>query len=1319
MKQHEILYRFFKLKKKKEICFCAGVQTDERLNVLGLYYINVPNEKKLPAGWINRTRHYLSKTELKNMQIGGLGMPYRPASTPPVKSLETVVPDSMGYEIHAALHRLKAEAGNINDYVRKYMGYSSDTELAAALSAEQVDAVALAVYNIEERREGMITGDQTGIGKGRIAASLIRIYARMGMKPVFITEKPNLFSDIYRDLVAIGSGGLVPFIVNGRDGKTQVKDEDGRVVYEAFEKSFQESCFSGGYVPNECDYVMATYSQFASNKPTVKQTFLQSIAADNVLILDESHNAGGNIETSATARLFYDIVKNTRGVLFLSATFAKRPDNMPLYAVKTCMNEAAMTNDGLVEAINRGGVALQEVLSASLVAEGQMIRRERSFEGVEVNYITLNAAGRRDFGVDDLEEKHLSIADKITDILRGIIRFEEKYIEKAVEEMDREIKAEMKEVEKRKGTVQLGVSSTPYFSKLFMVVNQMLFSIKAEAVAQRAVQRLQEGKKPVIAFASTMGSFLESMENAHGDPVADGDMINADFSEVLMRGLESLFAITEIDANGDRQKKRLSLAALPEAAQTDYRQLLSDIRGISTGISISPIDNIKFHIEQAGYSVAEVTGRSMELQFQKHDSMATMVKNRRRENVSDAFRKFNNNQADVLLINQSGSTGASAHAIVTPRVPLEKVKQRVMIVLQPELDINREVQKRGRINRTGQVYKPIYDYINSAIPAEQRLTMMLQRKLKSLDANTTSNQKQSKTLLESPDFLNKYGDYVVVDYLKENPVINEIFGDPAGLDEEESPSVEGMSLKVSGRVAVLSCREQQAFYDAVFEGYNARVSYAKQTGTYDLEVEDMDLQSETIEKEVFIYGKGGRSDFGVDSFLEKVEANVLRKPFGKREVEQMVVEALDGKTPEALQSELIEAMKTFITGRIERGIKDIETYIDECIKNIPNEEKYKKIAAILQQQYINRRTEDLESSREERINNLKKRLNNELGYIHSFFSAVKVGQSVSYQAATPDGHVDVPAVFLGFKINPNKTNPYAPSAIFARIATTDSNRYIELALSGEQGNQLQAIFFASGRRGSGNVLENWENHTRNSNVNRRMRYIYTGNLLQAFEKAQGGKLISYTCKSGETKKGILMPEHWTPAERGQNAARSVPLKFCRKAIIGLSRGAVLNTDADISFMPQYDGNIRIVTKSLSIERFGWLVKNGKLLSFIRESGGFQKQGSSWVGSFSPSNAEQVINVIYNEKSCNAQLSASQVELIQKDIVREEAKPKERVELPPEIEKIKAAMPDNVYIVRPAPIENQKSAIDNDKERRLRVAKAKAKAKLKILNLLKL
>jgi len=64
----------------------------------------------------------------------------------------------------------------------------------------------------------------------------------------------------------------------------------------------------------------------------------------------------------------------------------KASDNMPLYAMKTAISEANMTKEDLVNAIIKGGVALQEVLASQLVAEGQMIRRERTYEGVEVNY---------------------------------------------------------------------------------------------------------------------------------------------------------------------------------------------------------------------------------------------------------------------------------------------------------------------------------------------------------------------------------------------------------------------------------------------------------------------------------------------------------------------------------------------------------------------------------------------------------------------------------------------------------------------------------------------------------------------------------------------------------------------------------------------------------------------------------------------------------------------------------------------------------------------------------------------------------------------
>jgi len=201
--------------------------------------------------------------------------------------------------------------------------------------------------------------------------------------------------------------------------------------------------------------------------------------------------------------------------------------------------------------------------------------------------------------------------------------------------------------------------------------------------------------------------------------------------------------------------------------------------------------------------------------------------------------------------------------------------------------------------------------------------------------------------------------------------------------------------------------------------------------------------------------------------------------------------------------------------------------------------------------------------------------------------------------------------------------------------------------------------------------------------------------------AQSGKLISYTCKNGETKKGILMPEHWDSKVGQKNSERSVPLKFCKRAILGLSRGAVLNTDADISFMMQFNGNIRIFTKSLSLDKFGWLVKNKPLLRYIEETGGFQKSGSTWTGITLTDNLKKVIDLIYEQSACNALLSASQVEMVQPDIVRTEVKEKQQYDL----KEITKKHPENIQ--------------DNDKEKRLRIAKAKAKAKLKILNLLKL
>jgi hypothetical protein len=1176
----------------------------------------------------------------------GLGAPYEPASEACVV-LNTQVPDSMAFETRQAILSIKNEVGgDIDNFVRHRLKYKTKAELCKVLSAEQIDAVAMAIYNIEARGQGMIIGDQTGIGKGRVAAAMIRYAVVQGHKPVFLTEKANLFSDIYRDLSAIGSAHLRPFIVNGREPKTDIKDEDGEVVYTAPPTTEQQRVFQDQKVPPGYDFVVATYSQFNSpEKKPEKPNFLRAIAPSNIFILDEAHNSSGS---SNTGEFLQKVVAETKGVVFLSATFAKRPDNMPIYAMKTAIADCNMSRDDLVEAITRGGVALQEVLSSQLVAEGQMVRRERSFEGVEVNYLSL----------DNKAEEHRAIADNITEILRDIISFQGTFVDEQIEELDKIAVAEGKEVELREGTSQAGVDNQPYFSKVFQVINQMLFSLKADAVAELTIQRLKEGKKPVIAFASTMGSFIEGMENEHGMPVSDGDTINADFTEVLMRGLDGVLRYSEKDIDGNSIHKKFALSDLPQEAQAEYHRIYNKIQKASTGITISPIDVIINKLKAAGYTVAEVTGRKYEVQLNLKTGKG-LVLSRKRINTNDAFRQFNNNEVDVLMINQSGSTGASAHAIPTAKVPKEKVQQRVMIVLQAELDINTEVQKRGRINRTGQILKPIYDYMTSAIPAEKRLMMMLQKKLKSLDANTASNQKQSNKILDVPDFLNKYGDKIVKDYLVENKDVNALLDDPLHLEDSKSDSgstnenaVEDAAHIVSGRVAVLSTKMQADFYNEISERYSDYVEYLKQVGEYDLEVEAMNLEAETVGSKVIKMGKGSDSAFGDDSNLETVRANVLKKPFTKTEVENLVQESLKGLDPKAQQAELIQQFTHFNEKALDGELKEVEEKYKDLILNVPNEKAMLKIQAKHGEgAYLMacaERRKELEGAREAKKEQTKRVYENRRQYLMKMFSFFYVGRGLNYPIETYQGGNElVPAIFLGFVIDSKKKNPYAPSAIKLRYAIANSSKY--LAIPASYSEDVMAIIGASvdvAEHSLPMLLNSWEEYTKQNNVDRRIRHIITGNLLQAFSDFKG-KLVSYTTSEGETKKGILMPENWNPTEQVQDKV-VVPIMKALPLIKSLQPNGHIVTNNGMSFFRTRE-HYRLIVAASRVKG-GDIYLDKSLLELV-ENNNFEKTSDKMVALLPLESIDKAVTILQNNHSLSVTIHSYQLKDLKTDGIR--------------------------------------------------------------------
>ena len=128
-----------------------------------------------------------------------------------------------------AVNKNLEKLGDADQFLVDELGYNDKDDLYSHLAAEQVDSVALALQQAK-KGNAFIVGDQTGIGKGRQAASFIRYAVKNGQIPVYFTQKAHLLSDVYRDLVDIGSPELRPFILGSKKEAT-VTDSDGNVVY--------------------------------------------------------------------------------------------------------------------------------------------------------------------------------------------------------------------------------------------------------------------------------------------------------------------------------------------------------------------------------------------------------------------------------------------------------------------------------------------------------------------------------------------------------------------------------------------------------------------------------------------------------------------------------------------------------------------------------------------------------------------------------------------------------------------------------------------------------------------------------------------------------------------------------------------------------------------------------------------------------------------------------------------------------------------------------------------------------------------------------
>ena len=1131
---------------------------------------------------------------------------YTPKSGNPF-TLKAVMPADQQEAVNKNLEKL----GDADQFLVDELGYNDKDDLYSHLAAEQVDSVALALQQAK-KGNAFIIGDMTGIGKGRQAASLIRYAKKQGQVPVYFTKTAGLLSDVYRDLVDIGSPELRPFVF-GSAKEAAITDSDGKVVFALPSKSEVKRVLDyiekNGKLPDEYDYVLTTYSQVSNGvyefdengirkekKLAKGKTFgaaalsgqrrrdaIEKLMGNAYLILDESHTAGGN---SGQGNYFQHIIQKAKNVTFFSATFAKRPDNMPIYALRTAMNEGGMKSSDLIDAVKRGGATLQEIMSQTLTQCGQMIRRERDMTGVTIDWKAIDDPER----VQEQREQY----DSIIGLFNDIINFQKKYVSSYVDERNDELAAIQSTIGIKKGTAALGIKNQPFASKAFNTVQQVLLSLKAKSAAERAIDYLKQGMKPVIALNNTN-------ESQTGNLALGEEMDAPDLGTSLKKGLEGTLRYTQKDAKDNSESGYIKLSDLGDEAVEAYHELEKKIEQTSTGLSLSPIDVIKNELQKAGYKVGELTGRQTEFVYNDNGTV-TKVK-RADTDKKKLARDFNDGKIDALILNKSAATGISLHA----SSKYKDQKKRVMIVAQQQLDVNDEVQMRGRIDRTGQVARGAYEYVVSLIPAEQRLLMMFKAKLKSLDANTTSSQKSKFNEMEVADITNKYGDKVVKEYMAEHLDLYARMADPFGWEKTYGDDLSrinpqnlvvssggvgdgeagGDASKLLGRMALLRVNEQEKMLQEIGELYANEIQRLNEMGENDLEITELPLKAKTIHKEVWKQGAepGGDNAFADNTYIENVNMAILKKPMKASEVKASQKGLTGGKTWDEYKTEKKTAVKEYFDQKVadetqryeERAVKAATKAKEKYIKD---GKKGQEKSGMTDEQIMKNagyQYDTIYKQEKDKLDDVVKNLKEKAEMFDRVLDTFDTNQT--FVLPTDMNNPNELSGFgnsYGRLIDIKITDNFSPNASSVSFATLDGRRKITFPIAGKVGageNKAdiigaidrmtkQAIGMGDSHlRVLNQNVDNWDRLT--SNESRKNGYIVTGNLMQALvdskDQGLGGQLVKYTTDTGEVKTGILMPDRFDPN--------------------GLTNDAPINSVADKFELSSWHGGIDEVTSS--------------------------------------------------------------------------------------------------------------------------------------------
>lgn len=789
LEKNETLYQFWTIKEKdnqKEKGYIVWVNIFPSKNI---------NKEMYWSTFTGEPPVYKDKIILQETDSFGR-VKYRSLSKNGVP--QGMAPQRLEENMYQSLKEVKKQYKDIDKWVAKGLGIDKET-LKERLSAEQVDAVALGKKALETN-SGLIIADETGFGKGRILASLALTGLKQNKTVIMFTENKQLFSDFYRDLMAVnGNEKIIPTLLH----KTaSIFDTSGELVTKSLTlKKFNENLSRNNWEKGEAKLIISTYSQInrmenkekeKDKKPkkdkssTIKNTesekskiskidwLLSRLGDSGILLLDEAHNAAGDSNVSNNLK---KLIEKSEGVIFSSATYAKTENNLSLYEKALPLEDAAYSM--LKKSLLNDTGDLREALTTAMALEGRFIRREHPpVPPPQPLWLEM-----------DLEKENA---------LRSFSIMWQKIFE-ASEAWE----------------VAQGGKSVVAWSKLGSALSRSIREFNILLKMDDLVKEIEKivkdkNEKAVIVLESTFEAALRESINNEIDTEISGEDDDKHSDEESNKK-EDDSPLKTLPLWRARWKLLLDKVAPQEEiietkagiiAIEKYKEALKSMDDLPAW-DLSPLDKVKQKLKEKGIDSGELSGRNLSL-IQKEDGLWYTTQRETLERI-ELVRNFNSGLLDVIFVTKAGCSGISLHAGKMFK------DQRIRNLIEWDIAVNpaNRVQFWGRVRRKDQVIEPNFFGLALNTLAEKRTLAREDKKREKLAAHVGMKQEKRDLSWLTPE-----GEIIVAEWATERTEIAKRIGVARPVNEDPIGRVDRALI----RSIILPEEEQDALLQRLERG---------------------------------------------------------------------------------------------------------------------------------------------------------------------------------------------------------------------------------------------------------------------------------------------------------------------------------------------------------------------------------------------------------------------------------------------------------------------------------------------------------------------